>query len=146
VTASGAETLSPVAPLADHVRLLPAFDAYVFAPKGHRRHAWPEGLHHRISRTAGWITPALVVNGRVAGVWGYERRADSVAVEIEPPPRLLTLLHVTKHLLFPEKNEQIAGMKLLLGVGVWLNLAVGVADCQRIRPSTGFLHRLVYQS
>lgn len=84
MTPSGAETLSSVAPLGVHVRLLPAFDSYVFAPKGHRRHAWPEGLHHRISRAAGWITPAVVVNGRVAGVWGYDRKGDSVTIEIEP--------------------------------------------------------------
>ena len=84
MTASSAEALSSVIPLSGHVLLLPAFDTYVFAPKGHRRHTWPEGRHHRISRTAGWITPAVVVDGRVAGVWGYDRRADSVVVEIEP--------------------------------------------------------------
>jgi hypothetical protein len=84
MTASGAEALSSTPRLLDHVRLVPGFDTYVFAPRGHRRHTWPEGLHHRISRTAGWITPALVVDGRVAGVWDYDRKGDSVTVEIEP--------------------------------------------------------------
>lgn len=68
-----------------------------FAPPGRRarrgrprrgrllRHARrPEGLHHRISRPAGWITPVLIVDGRVAGVWAHERRAGSVTVAIEP--------------------------------------------------------------
>jgi hypothetical protein len=83
LTPAGAETVSAAKPLRGHVRLLPAFDSYVFAPHGHRRHTWPEGLHDRISRKAGWITPALVVDGRVAGVWSHERRGDAVAIEIE---------------------------------------------------------------
>ncbi len=83
LTPAGAEAVAAAKPLRGHVRLLPAFDTYVLAPHGHRRRAWPEGRHDRISRKAGWITPALVVDGRVAGVWSHERRGDSVAVEIE---------------------------------------------------------------
>jgi hypothetical protein len=84
VTDSGAEALRSVGPLREHVRLVPGFDSYVFAPRGHRRHTWPDGLHHRISRAAGWITPAVVANGRIAGVWAYDRKGDSVSVQIEP--------------------------------------------------------------
>ena len=88
LTASAAEEVAASAPLRGHVRLLPAFDTYVIAPHGHRRHAWPQGLHDRISRKAGWITPALVVEGRIAGVWAHRHRGDTVAVEIEPFARL----------------------------------------------------------
>lgn len=83
VTAAGADGIAAARPLRGHVRLLPGFDTYVFAPHGHRRHTWPEGRHDRISRAAGWITPALVVDGRVAGVWAHGRRAGAVRVEIE---------------------------------------------------------------
>jgi hypothetical protein len=83
LTPAGAEAVAATRPLRGHVRLVPAFDTYVLAPHSHRRHAWPEGLHDRISRKAGWITPALLVDGRVAGVWSHERRGDAVAVEIE---------------------------------------------------------------
>ncbi|MDQ4149542.1 MAG: winged helix DNA-binding domain-containing protein [Actinomycetota bacterium] len=83
VTRSGAEGLSRSPAPSKHVRLLPAFDTYVFAPRSHRGHTWPEGMHSRISRTAGWISPALIVDGGVAGVWSYERVGNSVRVEIE---------------------------------------------------------------
>ncbi len=88
LTPAGAEAVAATAPLRGHVRLLPAFDTYVIAPHGHRRHAWPDGLHDRISRKAGWITPALVVDGHIAGVWGHDRRGDAVDIEIEPLARL----------------------------------------------------------
>jgi hypothetical protein len=88
LTPAGAEAVASADPLRGHVRLVPAFDTYVLAPHSHRRHAWPEGLHDRISRKAGWISPALLVDGRVAGVWSHERKGETVAVEIEPfaPP------------------------------------------------------------
>ncbi|HEX2042490.1 MAG TPA: winged helix DNA-binding domain-containing protein [Acidimicrobiales bacterium] len=83
LTPPGAEAVAATRPLRAHVRLVPAFDTYVLAPHSHRRHAWPEGLHDRVSRKAGWISPALLVDGRVAGVWSHERRGDAVAVDIE---------------------------------------------------------------
>ena len=83
LTPAGAEGLAAARPLRGHVRLLPAFDTYVLAPHGHRRHAWPEGLHGRISRTAGWITPTLVVDGRITGVWSLQRTAGPATIEIE---------------------------------------------------------------
>ena len=83
VTPAGAEGLAAAKPLRGHVRLLPAFDTYVLAPHGHRRHAWPEGLHARISRPAGWITPVVIVDGRIVGVWAHERGKGSFAITIE---------------------------------------------------------------
>ncbi|HEX2274604.1 MAG TPA: winged helix DNA-binding domain-containing protein [Acidimicrobiales bacterium] len=83
LTPSGAEVVASFRPLHGHVRLVPAFDTYVLSPHSHRRYAWPEGFHDRISRKAGWISPALLVDGRVAGVWAHERRGDAVAVDIE---------------------------------------------------------------
>ncbi len=84
VTPAGAEALAATEPVRGHVRLLPAFDTYVLAPRSRRGHAWPDGLHTRISRPAGWITPVLLVEGTVAGVWSHERRGGSVRFEVEP--------------------------------------------------------------
>ena len=84
VTPAGAEGLAAGTRLRDHVRLLPAFDTYVLAPRSHRRHAWPDGLHARISRPAGWITPVLLVDGRAEGVWSHERKGSRLTVTIEP--------------------------------------------------------------
>ncbi len=83
LTPSGAEGLAATRPVRAHVRLLPAFDTWVLAPRSHRRHTWPEGLHARISRPAGWITPVLIVDGHIAGVWAYERRGSSVRLNVE---------------------------------------------------------------
>jgi hypothetical protein len=56
---------------ADVPLLLPGFDPWVIAPLSHRRRAIPEGREAEVSRTAGWISPVLVVGGTVAGVWEH---------------------------------------------------------------------------
>lgn len=66
------------------VRLLPGFDPYVLAPVSHRAHVIPDGFLSRVSRTAGWISPVLLVGGRIAGVWRHERQQGTVAVTVEP--------------------------------------------------------------
>ena len=51
------------------VLLLPAFDPYVVgAPRGEDAVLAPEH-RARVSRPQGWISPTLVVNGRIEGVW-----------------------------------------------------------------------------
>lgn len=65
------------------VRLLPHFDPLLL---GHRERDWiidPAQLR-QVSRAAGWIAPVLLVDGRVAATWGYERRADRLSVTLEP--------------------------------------------------------------
>jgi winged helix DNA-binding protein len=51
------------------VRLLPHFDAYVNdLPR--RVHALlPVEQHDRVHRIAGWVSPVVIVDGRVAGTW-----------------------------------------------------------------------------
>ncbi|SDF15105.1 DNA glycosylase AlkZ-like family protein [Pseudonocardia oroxyli] len=66
--------------------LLPAFDPWVIAPISHRRRAVPEVRATEVSRTAGWISPVLVLDGRVAGVW--EPDGDTAVVRpFGPVPR-----------------------------------------------------------
>jgi hypothetical protein len=69
------------------VRLLPNFDAYVmgFRPRD-QLHA--KRFAQRIFRTAGWISPVVLVDGWVAGVWGYERGTRGIEVTVEPFQRL----------------------------------------------------------
>ena len=65
------------------VRLLPAFDVYVAGTR-------PEAslvdrrFEARVFRQAGWITPVVLIDGMVAGVWGHERRGPEVEVAVEP--------------------------------------------------------------
>jgi Winged helix DNA-binding domain len=65
------------------VRLLPNFDAYVmgFRP---REHFHDGRVTARIFRTAGWISPVVLIGGRAEGVWGYERASRGVEVTVEP--------------------------------------------------------------
>ena len=66
------------------VRLLPAFDQYVVgAPRGDDD-VVPAAERARVYRPQGWLSPVLLVDGRVAGVWSHERAGDRLVVEIEP--------------------------------------------------------------
>jgi hypothetical protein len=51
------------------VRLLPGFDAYVNELPRRTDELLPVVHHERIYRTAGWVTPVVVVDGSVAGTW-----------------------------------------------------------------------------
>jgi Winged helix DNA-binding domain len=66
------------------VVLLPAFDPYVIAPISARAYTIPEGLVDRVSRTAGWISPVLLVDGVVAGTWGLDQQQDRAVITVEP--------------------------------------------------------------
>ncbi|HEX5782322.1 MAG TPA: winged helix DNA-binding domain-containing protein, partial [Solirubrobacteraceae bacterium] len=70
------------------VRLLPAFDQYVVgAPRGDDD-VVPAKQRARVYRTQGWLSPVLLVDGRIAGVWSHESNGDGLVVEIEPFKRL----------------------------------------------------------
>ena len=38
----------------------------------------------RVYRSQGWISPVLLVDGRMEGVWRHERKGGRLVVEIEP--------------------------------------------------------------
>jgi hypothetical protein len=67
------------------VRLLPAFDPYVVGVLKHLERLLPDpSLRARVSRAAGWISPTIVINGRVVGVWRHERGRRRVDIAIDP--------------------------------------------------------------
>ncbi len=65
------------------VRLLPYFDSFLMGHKG-RDHLVDAAHYKRIYRPAGWVYPAVLVDGRVAGEWSYERKAKSLEVRVLP--------------------------------------------------------------
>lgn len=77
------------------VRLLPAFDPWVVGANRERR-ARPgpvlpalDPVHRaRIYRLKGWVSPVLLINGRLAGVWKHQRKGRQLHVEIEPFAKL----------------------------------------------------------
>ena len=93
VRAEDADELAAVADEPDdHVVLLPGFDPWVLAPISHRRRAVPADRERDVSRTAGWISPVVVADGAVVGVWepGVDdsARAGTATVTVRPfePP------------------------------------------------------------
>ncbi|MEA2449700.1 MAG: hypothetical protein QOG63_1632 [Thermoleophilaceae bacterium] len=80
-TSDQLEAIEPVR----SVRLLPGFDQYVVAASLHCDRLLPDpALVKRIYRPQGWLTPVLCVDGRIDGVWRFERKGRRVAVSIEP--------------------------------------------------------------
>jgi winged helix DNA-binding protein len=71
-------------PKTQTVRLLPAFDQYVIAATRHVEHLLPGPVKARIYRPQGWISPVLLINGRMEGVWQFEKKGDRLLVSIEP--------------------------------------------------------------
>jgi hypothetical protein len=52
------------------VRLLPGFDAYVNDLPRRVDALLPVDRHDAVHRIAGWVSPVVIVDGRVAGTWG----------------------------------------------------------------------------
>lgn len=73
---SGAELAGPM------LRLLPGFDPYLL---GHaeKNHLVSERHYKRVYRNQGWISPVVLLNGRVIGIWSYQRRGKKLSFEVE---------------------------------------------------------------
>jgi hypothetical protein len=66
------------------VRLLPAFDQYVVTATLHAERLMPGPFKARVYRPQGWLSPVLLVGGRMEGVWSQEVKGRRVQVTIEP--------------------------------------------------------------
>jgi hypothetical protein len=66
------------------VKLLPGFDQYVIAATLHAERLLSGPFKARIYRPQGWISPVVLVDGRIEGVWQVERKRGSLAVSVEP--------------------------------------------------------------
>lgn len=76
----GIETTRP-APGAVH--LVGGFDPLIVGA-GLRDQLIPPAHLKRVSRTAGWISPVVLVGGRAAGVWDWTPGKGSIAITVEP--------------------------------------------------------------
>jgi hypothetical protein len=65
------------------IQLLPAFDPYVMGHSS-RDHIVEAANLSKVSRTAGWISPVLLVDGHVAGTWSHVVQKGSLQVSVEP--------------------------------------------------------------
>ena len=66
------------------VRLLPGFDMWVIGAARDAAALLDPAEKKRVYRNQGWISPVLLVNGRIEGVWKHERKGKRLTVTIEP--------------------------------------------------------------
>ena len=66
------------------MRLLPAFDQYVVTATRHAERLMPGPYKPRVYRPQGWLSPVLLVGGRMEGVWRHEVKGRRVQVTVEP--------------------------------------------------------------
>jgi len=69
----------------EHVRLLPGFDPFTNELPRHVDAVLDDRLHDRVHRTAGWVTPIVLLDGRVRGTWELETGSGgSARVAVTP--------------------------------------------------------------
>ena len=70
----------------DHaVRLLPGFDPFTNELPRRVDSVLGDTHHDRVHRTAGWVTPIVVIDGRVAGTWEIANgRAGAGTIAVWP--------------------------------------------------------------
>jgi hypothetical protein len=69
------------------VRLLPSFDPFLLAhaSKDHLVHSTH---YNRVYRRQWWISPVILVNGRVAGIWSHTRKSGKLSLDVTPFEKL----------------------------------------------------------
>lgn len=65
------------------LRLLPHFDPYLLA-HAEKNHLVSLANYKKVYRNAGWISPVILLNGRVIGTWSHKRKGVKLVLEIDP--------------------------------------------------------------
>ena len=73
--------------ITERVRLLPLFDPYLMG-YSNRDHMVDRAFLTKVSRTAGWISAVVLVEGRVVGTWTHSIADQTIRLKIEPFARL----------------------------------------------------------
>jgi hypothetical protein len=68
---------------APSVRLLPFFDPYTIAVARHSQVLLDDAHKGRVYRAQGWISPVVLVDGRLAGVWEMDKQRARTILAIE---------------------------------------------------------------
>jgi len=76
------DAIESTKPTSGDVRLLGGFDPLIVGA-GLREQLIPPAHLKRVSRTAGWISPVVLVDGRVAGVWDSVRAGDRLRITVD---------------------------------------------------------------
>jgi DNA glycosylase AlkZ-like len=65
------------------IRLLPYFDSFLMGHKS-RDHLVEAAHYKQIYRPAGWVYPAMLLNGRIVGEWSYKRANQHLRIVVRP--------------------------------------------------------------
>jgi uncharacterized protein YcaQ len=78
------------------LRLLPHFDPYLLAHAS-KDHLVGEKHFKRIYRASAWISPVVLLNGRVAGIWSSSIDSKSLAIKVELFEKLSAVARTQLH-------------------------------------------------
>jgi hypothetical protein len=82
------DAIASTKPTSGDVHLVGGFDPFIVGA-GLREQLIPSAHLKRVSRTAGWISPVVLVDGVAAGVWDPKASAKGIAIKVdlfEPAP------------------------------------------------------------
>jgi hypothetical protein len=82
ILARDADALAGAALDLSSVRLLPAFDPLLLAHV-EKDHLVEPRHYKRVYRNQGWLSPVVLVGGRIAGVWGLRAAARRLTADVE---------------------------------------------------------------
>jgi len=63
----------------EEVRLLPFFDHYLLTHHTGREHLVADEDRAKVYRVAGWVSPTLLIRGRVAGIWDLTKDVVTIS-------------------------------------------------------------------
>ncbi len=65
------------------IRLLPSFDSYLLAHR-EKDHLLSAKHYKRVYHNQAWISPVVLIDGEIAGVWSHKLQSKELLVNIEP--------------------------------------------------------------
>ena len=95
---------------APNLRLLANFDVFLLA-HAEKSHMVHDRHYKLIYRNQGWISPVILLDGRVVGTWSHKMTGKKLAIELRPFEELPRSLHP----LIEAESERIAKF---VGAGV----------------------------
>ena len=63
-------------------KLLPSFDTFLLAHQT-KHHLVDPRFYKRVYRNQGWLSPVVIVGGRIVAVWFLEERAKAFTVDVQ---------------------------------------------------------------
>ena len=100
---------------AETLRLLPGFDTYLLAHAS-KDHLIPTAHYKKVYRSQGWISATVLLNGRIVGTWGAERKGSKLQIQVDPFEKLPRTLH-------SKLEEQVEWIEKFVGADAVLNMS-----------------------